>query len=134
MTDITVDRLAEVYVKIRAKRADLKAAFEAEDTVLEEKQKKITQELLRICKEMGAESIKTKHGTISRYTKERYWCSDFGAFIEYVKEHGALHLFEQRIAQRNMKEWLSDHPDDLPPAMNNERTYDVKLYKPRKEL
>ena len=134
MTAITADRLAEVYMKIKAKRAELKSAFDEEDAALEEKQKLISQQLLAMCKDQGAESIKTKHGTISRYVKERYWCSDFGAFNEYVKEHGALHLFEQRIAQKNMKEWLADHADDLPPAMNCDRSYDIKIYKPRKEL
>jgi hypothetical protein len=134
MSEVTADRLAEVYMKIRAKRSELKEAFDAEDTALEEKQKKITAELLRICKETGAESIKTKHGTISRYVKERYWCSDFGPLIEYIKEHEALHLLEQRVAQKNMKEWIADHADDLPPAINCDRTYDVKLYKPRKEI
>lgn len=134
MTDITADRLAEVYMKIRAKRAELKEAFDAEDTALEEKQKKITTELLRICKETGAENIKTKHGTISRYVKELYTCSDYGPLIDYIKEHDAIHLLQQRVAQVNMKEWIADHPDDLPPAVSWTRTYDVKIYKPRKEL
>lgn len=134
MSEITADRLAEVYMKIRTKRSELKEAFDAEDTALEEKQKKIAAELLRICKETGAESIKTKHGTISKYVKERYWCSDFGPFLEYVKEHDALHLLEQRVAQRNMKAWIEDHQDDLPPAMNCERSYDIQIRKPRKEL
>ena len=134
MAEITADRLAEVYMKIRAKRAEIKEAFDAEDSALEEKQKKITTELLRICKETGAESIKTKHGTISRYVKERYWCSDFGPLVEYIKENDAIHLLEQRVAQKNMKAWLADHPDNLPPAVSCDRAYDVKLYKPRKEL
>lgn len=134
MEAITADRLAEVYMKIRAKRAEIKESFDAEDTALEDKQKKITSELLRICKATGAESIKTKHGTISRYVKERFWCSDFGPLVEYIKEHGAIHLLEQRVAQKNMKAWLDDHPDDLPPAISCDRAFDVKLYKPRKEL
>lgn len=134
MAEITADRLAEVYMKIRAKRTELKQAFDAEDSALEDKQKRITSELLRICKETGAESIKTKHGTISRYVKERFWCSDFGPLIEYIKEHDAIHLLEQRVAQKNMKQWLADNQDDLPPAVSCDRTYDVKLYKPRKEL
>lgn len=134
MAEITADRLAEVYMKIRAKRAEIKQSFDEEDKSLEEKQKKITAELLRICKETGAESIKTKHGTISRYVKERFWCSDFGPLVEYIKEHDAIHLLEQRVAQKNMKSWLADHPDDLPPAVSCDRTYDVKLYKPRKEI
>lgn len=134
MAEITADRLAEVYMKIRAKRAEIKQAFDTENDALEEKQKKITAELLRICKETGAESIKTKHGTISRYVKERIWCSDFGPLVEYIKEHDAIHLLEQRVAQTNMKKWIADHPDDLPPAVSCDRTYDVKLYKPRKEI
>jgi hypothetical protein len=134
MAEITADRLAEVYMKIRAKRAEIKEAFDAEDTALEEKQKKITSELLRICKATGADSIKTKHGTISRWVKERYMCSDYGPLIDYIKQHDAIHLLEQRVAQKNMKEWIADHQDDLPPAVSCDRAYDIKIYKPRKEI
>lgn len=134
MADITADRLTEVYMKIRAKRAELKAAFDEEDTALEAKQKKITAELLRICKSTGADSIKTKHGTVSRYVKELYMCNDYGPLIEYIREHDAIQLLQQRIAQVNMKEWIADHPDDLPPAVSCDRAYDVKIYKPRKEI
>lgn len=134
MASVTPDRLAEAYMKIRAKREELKAEYDEKDSVLEEKQKLISKELLDMCKELNTDSLKTKHGTISRYVKERYWCSDFGPFLEYVKEHDALHLLEQRVAQRNMKQWLDDHKDDLPPAMNCDRSYDIKVYKPRKEL
>jgi hypothetical protein len=134
MTTVTADRLADVYMKIKAKRAELKAAFDTEDTALEDKQKLVAQQLLAMCKEQGAESIKTQHGTISRYVKERFWCSDFGALTQYIKENDALHLLEQRVAQKNMKEWLADHQENLPPAMNCDRSYDIKIYKPRKEL
>jgi hypothetical protein len=134
MTDITADRLVDAYVKIRTKRSELKAAFEEEDSALVEKQKKISQALLQICKDTGVESIRTKHGTMTKVVKERYWCTDFGPFIQYVKENDAYHLLEQRVAQLNMKAWIKDHPDDLPPAVNCERSFDVQVRKPRKEL
>ena len=136
MSEITADRLADVYMKIKAKRAEIASAYEAEDGILKDKQERITTELLRICKETGADSIKTKNGTISRVIKERYWTNDWGSFNKYVVQHGAVHLFERRISQGSMKEWLADpdHKDDFPPALNCDRAYEVRIYKPRKEI
>ena len=134
MSDITADRLADVYMKIKAKRAEIAEAYEAEDAKLKEKMELVTAELLRICKETGADSIKTKHGTISRVVSEKYWVGDWGPYLDYIREHNAVHLFERRVAQSAMKEWLKDHPDDFPPSLNSDRKYEVRIYKPRKEI
>jgi hypothetical protein len=72
MSDVAVDKLVEVYIKIRdAKEAEMKkaAAIEAEfNSQLEV----IERELLEVCKATGANSIKTNHGTAMRSTKSRY--------------------------------------------------------------
>lgn len=134
MSDITIDKLAMVIQKIKAKRAELASAYEAEDRKLEEKLELASHEINRLFKEMGVESVKTKYGTVSRTVKDRFFCSDWGPLLDYIREHGAVHLLHRRISDSAMREWINDHEDDLPPALNSERSYEIKLYKPRKEL
>jgi hypothetical protein len=134
MSEISIDRLAGVLEKIKAKRSDLSKQFDADDKVLEAKQKMVTDEILNIFKEQGISTTGTSYGTISRVTNDRYWCSDWQPFLQYVKEHDALHLLHQRITVAAMREWIEQHADDLPPALNCDRTYDIRLYKPRKEI
>ena len=62
-------RLTAAYLKIRDKRADNKRKFEAEDKDLEEQQQLLANEMLDVCKEVNADSIKTQHGTIIRSVK-----------------------------------------------------------------
>jgi hypothetical protein len=134
MSEITIDRLAGVLEKIKAKRKVLSEQFDADDKILEEKQQLVAGEILNIFKVQGITTTKTAVGTVSRVVNDRFWCGDWQPFLQYIKEHDALHLLHQRITTAAMREWIEAHPDDLPPAMNCDRTYDIRLYKPRKEI
>lgn len=134
MSDITIDKLALIIQKIKAKRAEISAVYDEQDSKLKQQLEVATHEINRLFKEMGVESVKTKYGTVSRTVKDRFWCSDWGPLLDYIRENDAVHLLQRRISDTAMKEWIADHPDDLPPALNSERTYEIKLYKPRKEL
>ena len=130
MSDITAEKLASVYSKIKAKRSELSQ----QDSKLKEQEELVAHELLEICKAQGLNSLKTKFGTISRVINDRYWVNDWQPFAEYVKEHDALHLLQRRVSESAMKEWLADHPNDYPPALNCDRAYSIRFTKPRKEL
>jgi len=122
---VPTDKLVKTYVKIRDKRRQLTAEFEKEDRELEELLETIETELLEACKSVGADSIRTPFGTISRTVKKRYWTSDWYSFYEFVKEHGALELFEKRVAQTNMSTFLEENPDLHPPGLNVDSRYSV---------
>jgi hypothetical protein len=134
MSEISIDRLAGVLQKIKAKRSELSAKFDEEDKLLQEKQKMVSGEILNIFKEQGITNTTTVYGTISRVTTDKFWCSDWQPFLEYIREHDALHLLHQRITTAAMREWIESHKDDLPPALNCDREYDIRLYKPRKDI
>jgi hypothetical protein len=123
--EIPTDKLVKTYIKIRDTRRQLTADFEAKDRELEELLETIETELLEACKSVGADSIRTPFGTISRTVKKRYWTSDWHSFYEFVKEHGALELFEKRVAQTNMSTFLEENPDLHPPGLNVDSRYSV---------
>ena len=124
-TSVPLDKLTELYIKIRDKRAANKKMFEAEDQDLEEQMKVLAQEMLDVCKDMNADSIRTPHGTIIRSVKSRYWTNDWDSMYDFIEEHGAFGLLEKRLHQTNMKDFLSENPTVLPHGLNVENSYTV---------
>lgn len=122
---INADRLAKVYVKIREKRKELAK----QDRELEEQLEAVARQLLEICKEQGAATIRTDHGTISRRINKRYWPTDWDAFYKFIKEQDAMSLLYQRINTANMQQFLEENPDTHPPGLNADVTQTVVIVK-----
>jgi len=122
---VDLGKLTAIYIKIRDKRSENKRAFEAEDTELKEQMEVLEIQMLDVCKEMNADSIRTPHGTIIRSVKSRYWTNDWDSMYQLIKEHGAFGLLEKRIQQTNMKEFLQENPNVLPAGLNVENAYSV---------
>ena len=125
--EIKADKLVKTYVKIRDKRKELADQYEKEDGDLKEALETIEGELLEMCKETGADSLRTEFGTVTRRVAKRYWTNDWHSFHEFLKEHGALELLEKRIAQTNMSTFLEENPDLLPPGINVDSRYTVTV-------
>ena len=120
-----LDQLTAVYLKIRDTRAENKREFENVDKDLEEQQKMLAEQMLESCKEIGADSIKTPHGTIIRSVKSKYWTGDWDSMYNFIKEHDAFGLLEKRLHQTNMKDFLNENPDVMPMGLNVENEYTV---------
>jgi sugar phosphate isomerase/epimerase len=124
---VDLDQLTSIYIKIRDARADKKRAFEEQDKELEDQLTVLATQMLDTCKEMGADSIRTPHGTIIRTVKSRYWTSDWDSMYGFIEEHGAFGLLEKRLHQTNMKDFLQENPDVLPMGLNVESEYTVSV-------
>jgi hypothetical protein len=125
MSEPTAEQLAKVYVKIRDRRRDL----EKQVAQLKEQEGTITSELLEICKQQGAQTIRTEFGTVSRRTTKNYWTSDWESFANFIKEHDAFSLLHQRINNANMAQFLEENPDLLPPGLNADVTQTIVILK-----
>jgi hypothetical protein len=124
-SSVDMDKLAAVYIKIRDKRAVAKKAFEERDKGLEEQMQIVADEMLEACKRIGADSIKTPHGTIIRSVKSRYWTNDWDSMYSFIEGQGAFGLLEKRLHQTNMKDFLAENPDLYPVGLNVENSYTV---------
>jgi len=120
-----LDKLTAIYLKIRDTRAENKREFENVDKDLEEQQKMLAEQMLDSCKEIGADSIKTPHGTIIRSVKSKYWTGDWDSMYNFIKEHDAFGLLEKRLHQTNMKDFLQENPDVMPMGLNVENEYTI---------
>ena len=123
--EVPADKLAEIYIKIRDKRVELKEKFEAEDAALKEQQDLLAQEMLEVCYENNADSIKTPAGTIIRKVDTRYWTTDWDSMYQFIQEHDAYPLLEKRIHQTNLKQFLDENPNLLPAGLQADSKYTV---------
>lgn len=121
------DKLVRVYIKIRDTKDALTREYDAKKAELDEQLKMIGAELLEICKATGQDGGRTAHGTFTRTVKTRYWSSNWDAMREFIKEHDALDLLEQRIHQGNMKTFLQENPNAIPVGLNVDSEYAVTV-------
>ena len=128
---MNTDDLVQAYLALRVARDSLKRDYEVKDEEVKGQMAVLEQELLKICNDTNATSIKTNKGTVIRKLNERFFCSDWDNFREYVLEHQALELLERRIHQGNFKEFIAGkEADGLPPGVNVMREFGVTVRKP----
>ena len=87
----------------------------------------IENELLEVCKETGAESLRTDFGTVTRRVTKRYHTVDWESMYQFIKDNNVLELLEKRIAQSNMSTFLQENPDKLPPGLNVDSRYAITV-------
>ena len=127
MSDL--DKLTRVFLKIRAKRSELSAAFKEEDGDLQAQQDSIKRALLDHCKEHGVESVRTSEGLFYRTVKTRYWTSDWESMYKFIDEHSVPEFFEKRLNQTNVKQFLEENPESVPPGLNVDSEYLIAVRK-----
>ena len=132
MEQISMDKLARVYLKIRARIQQLTQQYESEVEELKAQQDEIKTALKDQLMALGSKSVRTDQGTVILSTKTRYFTQDWDSFKQFVTEHDALDLFERRIHQSNMAKFLEENPSLVPPGLNSDKEYDVSVRKPTK--
>ena len=129
----SADMLAKVYLKIKAKREQLKREFTAADKVLVEQQDTVRDELKKICNELGTKSLGTEHGMVIKTVKSKYWTSDWESMYKFILDNKAPELLTRSIHQSNLKEFMEEHPDKVPPGLNMDAEEIISVRKPTKK-
>jgi hypothetical protein len=124
---MNAEQLVTIYIKMRDARVKLQREFDEADGRIKEQQEQVTQALLEMCKETGAEGLRTPAGSVFKTIKTRYWTSDWGSMKQFIKDHDALDLMEQRVHQTNMKHFLEENPNLMPPGMNVDSRYSITV-------
>jgi hypothetical protein len=125
--DVSLEKLTRVYIKMREKKAEISQELEAKMSEMEEKMKTVKTAILDHMKELGAESLRTDAGTVYRTVRTTYSTNDWDSMNKFILEHSVPELLEKRIHQTNMKVFLEEHPDVLPPGLNANMEYSVTI-------
>jgi len=123
------EELVADFLKIRKMREELKSKFESDDNELKDVMEAIKTSLLALCNETNTNGFKTMSGTVTRQVKERYFCTDWDAFKDFIETEGSIDLLERRISQKNFKEFMESRKDGLPLGVNAMREYDIVIRK-----
>ena len=122
-------KCVNAYLMIKAKRTELSANFDTEDTILKDQQELIKTELLDYLKENDLKSVKTEAGTFYKTVKTRYWTSDWEEMHKFVLEHEVPEFFEKRLSQGVIKQFLEENPEAVPKGLNSDSEFAVTVRK-----
>jgi hypothetical protein len=125
----TPEKLTKIYLKIRDKRAELKAEFEAKDAALADQFNTVKQALLSYCKDQNVDSVRTQAGLFYRTIKTRYWTNNWDAMNKFILEHEVPEFYEKRLNQTSVREFIEENPDVLPPGLNVDSEYVITVRK-----
>ena len=126
----TVDELVLAYRKIRDAKSEVDDKYKQEVKELNAQLDAISSRLLEICNEQNVDGFKASTGSVSRKTVTRYWTSDWESMYNFVREHDAFYLLEQRLHSANVKDFLEENPDLMPMGLNSDTKYTVVVRKP----
>ena len=127
---VPLDKLAKIYRKMRDRVSELTREYDTEVEIIKAQQAEIVAAMKEQMQALGVTSVRTDQGTVVLSVKTRYSTSDWDSFKSFVVEHDALDLFEKRIAQTNMKQFLEENPGVVPPGLNSNAEYDISVRKP----
>lgn len=126
-----LDELVKAYLTIRNASDNLYRQYMLKKEELEQEMKQLELVMLDECNQMNVESLRTQNGTITKTVKERFNCSNWDEFKQYILEHGALELLQQRIHDGNFKEYMQGkEAEGLPPGISTDREYRIIVRKP----
>jgi hypothetical protein len=132
--DKNFGELVQTYLTIRNERDRIDAEYKANVEALNKDLDVLSRSMLKICNDINANSIKTPQGTILKQLKERFICSDRDSLNKFIRETGAVELFESRIHQGNFKQFMSEKSDEgLPEGVNVMREFTISVRKPKND-
>lgn len=105
---ITTEQLVARYIELRDEIAQAKAAFEAETAVLADHQSAVLEALIARANEAGADSLKTKAGTLIKKSQQKYITTDIGALVQYIRETGRVELLQARMSTTAVAEMVQE--------------------------
>ena len=122
---IPAEKLVKVYLKMRAAKADLEAQVKKIDAQMDQ----VKAGLLDYLKVQNLETVRTGEGLFYRSIKKRYTTNNWEALGKFVLEHQVPELYEKRLHQGNIQQFLEEHPDLLPPGLNVDSEYTITVRK-----
>jgi len=116
-----------IYIKMRDKKAQMKAEFDASVAPLNEKMEKLEAKLLDVFNKTGIDSVKTEFGTAYTTTRVTASVADREIFMTHVRENDDWALLEVRASKTAVEQYRETN-NDLPRGVSTreERVVNVR--------
>jgi len=127
ISDVGDATLLKLFIALRDRRAERRAAYQADDEGDRAKQDKIENEFLRRFNERGIDNVSARGiGTAYKSTRASATVGDWDSFIQHVQENAAWELLERRVNKTAVDQFKTVN-DDLPPGVNWSETQVVNF-------
>jgi len=118
INDVDDVTLLKMFIALRDRRAERKAAYQADDEGDRTKQDKIEIEFLRRFGDRGIDNVSARGvGTAYKSTRSSATVGDWDSFLEHVQSNDSWELLERRVSKAAVEQFKSVN-DDLPPGVN----------------
>jgi hypothetical protein len=117
MSEGIIGQLVDGYIKLRDRKAEMKAKHEAELAPVNSMMEQIETRLLAEMQKQGVESYRTTAGTAYTSTTTRANVADWDSLLGFVREHSLWQMLERRVSKSAVDEYVAAHKD-LPPGVN----------------
>lgn len=130
--DMKVDELVDKYIKLRDKKASIKAEYEAKVEEYDKMLDGLESLLLNTFNETGMDSVKTASGTAYVSTRSSASVADWEAYFNgYVLPNEAWEMLERRANKTAIEQYKSAN-NELPPGINWTETRVINVRRPSK--
>lgn len=118
----------ELYIKLRDRKAEMKAEFDAQVAGIQEKMDKLEAKLLEVFNKTGTDSVKTPFGTAYVSTRVSVTAADREAFMNFVRANEEWSLLEVRPSKTAVEQFRAANGNEIPPGLNirEERVVNVR--------
>lgn len=118
INEIGDSTLLKMFIALRDRRTERKAAYQADDESDRTKQDKIEAEFLRRFQDRGIDNVSARSiGTAYKSTRSSATVGDWDSFLDHVRDNDAWELLEHR-ANKSAVEQFRVENEDLPPGVN----------------
>ncbi len=127
---VKVDEIVEKYIKLRDKKAEIKAKYEADIAKYDEALDKLESLLLNTFNETGIDSVKTSVGTAYASLRTSASVADWDAYFNgYILPNQAWEMLERRANKTAIEQYRSAN-NELPPGINWSETRTINVRRP----
>ena len=127
-----VDELVDKYIKLRDKKASIKAEYDAKIEEYDKMLDGLESLLLNTFNETGMDSVKTASGTAYVTTRTSASVADWDAFFNgYILQNEAWEMLERRANKTAIEQYKAAN-SELPPGINWTETRVINVRRPSK--
>ena len=112
---------------MRAKKAEITRAYEAEKDRIQGQMETLEQVLLGSLHRGKVKSIACEAGTVYTETVMQVSCSDWPAYHAWLIEKGELDGLEKRVGRKFVEAYAADNDGELPPGIEARREQVVRI-------
>lgn len=114
---MNITELVERYLKLRDKKADLKAEFDKKTEAINNALEMAENALLAFFNANGMDSASCPLGTAYKSTRTSATVADWDAALGFIRERELWNLLERRVAKKEVEAYVETE-GDLPPGVN----------------